>query len=184
MHFRLSDEHIAILTKYQTDHKLANMTEALEQILLSPFSKVADSELASGASDLFPCNQRLELKDQLYCVVPASLSRTPKIGDTSREICNICQSIRKNLPATAKMTQTQTETADSACQMTAPGESLERNRDPSDSTRKNAGMLWCPEGLWVFANKCDKCRELKYSVWYECQKEKLRQKGEQARQPI
>lgn len=170
-HFRLSDDHYAILEKYAQDHKLDNTTEALEQILsLSPKKPTTS---ASGASDLLPCRQRVTVEDKLSCMNPPTLYRKVKIAKINPEICRACQVLSKNLPDKYEVKETPTE------------ETFDRGRepvtDPSRSDMNKAGMVWCPEGLWVFPLKCDKCRETQFRQWDTCQRDKLRKKGEQQR---
>lgn len=178
-HFRLSSEHIAVLAKYQQDHKLASMTEALEQILNS-LSFLPDKVL-SGASDLLPCKQRVTIANELSCMNPPTLYKKVKITEITPEICRACQVLSKNLPTKYEMTQPQTLEASVSTSDPAGQDSFERVRDPANIEQMRSGKVWCPEGLWVFPNKCDRCKERTYAHWYDCQKEKFRKRGEQER---
>jgi hypothetical protein len=167
VNFRLSNEHIAILTTYQAGHSLANTTEALEQILNALLSPSVEQKEASSsrASDLLPCRRRIEFEEKYLCV-----NRPPKAVELlSLEICNVCKAVNVGLEDRTKVDVPTEETFD-------------RGREPvRDPNRKDMpkDMTYCPEGLWVLKDKCPKCRQRNYAVWYECQKQKYRQKGEQ-----
>jgi len=176
-HFRLSESAISGLAKYAQEHNHKNTTEALEQILSDMGHLLSKVVSSSGAPDLLPCNQRRTINNIDYCIIPATLSRGPKtIEIPSPLVCEVCQSIRRNLPS--KTLQTQTERALPAPSATTPEESFERNSDPSNVSRKENGQLWCPDGgYWVFPKKCEMCQDKTYPRWYECQKQQLRKKG-------
>ena len=168
--FRLSDEAIQTLQKYTSDHSLQNTTEALEKILsdlLSP--RKSEGVFASGASDLLPCKQRVTIADELTCMNPPTLYKKVKISEISPEICRACQVLSHNLPEKYEVKETpREETFDRARQPVT---------DPNRTDMKTAGMVWCPEGMWVFPAKCDACRARNSGYWLNCQREKLRQKG-------
>jgi len=181
--FKQTEEVWAILDKYALDHKL-DKTEALEQILnhlLSPQNS-SEGNAASGASDLLPCKQRFvmirgENIGSWECINPPTLFRKLKRTDVDAEICSLCQKIMKarqyNFPERTEIASPPTE------------ETFDRGRQPvTDPTRtdmKTAGMVWCPEGMWVFPAKCDRCRAKNSGYWLNCQKQKLREKGEELR---
>jgi hypothetical protein len=114
---------------------------------------------------------------------PPTLYKKVKITEITPEICRACQILSKNLPdqdkGFDKYAPKQTPTPEQTLTVTeSPEELQKRNTDP---THTRNGMIWCPEGLWVFPSKCDTCKVKTYAAWYECQKQKLRQKGEQQR---
>jgi hypothetical protein len=166
--FRLSDEDYGILEKYAQGHSLPNTTEALEQILtglLSPVDPIKEPS-SSGASDPLPCRRRIEFEEKHLCV-----NRPPKAVELlSLEICNVCKAVNVGLEDRTKV-EVPTE------------ETFDRGRQPITNPKTDmtkAGMRYCADGgLWVFAKKCEMCRAKNYAVWYDCQKQKYRQKGEQ-----
>lgn len=168
--FRLSDEHYAILEKYAQDNKLDNTTEALESILQNlPPKALEPNATHSGASDPLPtCYKRIEFQGHHLCV-----NRPPKaVQLVTVEICNVCKAFKIGLGNNTKIPTEET---------------FDRGRkpitDPNNPEMKKAGMAWCPEGLWVFVSKCGICRVKAFGKWDSCQREKYRQKGEQARHP-
>lgn len=168
--FRLSDEALANLQKYTSDHKLENTTEALEQILSETKAPEPSPSKTSGASDpLLKCRRRILLEGDYLCV-----NKPPKAVELlSLEVCNVCKSLGIGLRDSTKIDIPTEETFDRGRQPVT---------DPTRTDMKTAGMVWCPEGMWVFPAKCDRCRAKNSGYWLNCQKQKLREKGEQQRQ--
>jgi hypothetical protein len=82
--FRLSDEAVATLTKYQQEHKFKTLTEALESyVLRKPEPEITiDSETKDN-----PCSRRIIISNDHYCV-----NRPPKaVKLLSLDICAVCK---------------------------------------------------------------------------------------------
>jgi hypothetical protein len=170
---RISESAFTNFENYMKTHSL-DKTEALEQILRNLLSPLSESA-SPGASDLLPCKQRIGTDPNMACLNPPTLYRKVIITEINPEICRACQVLSKNLPEKYEVKETPAQ------------ETFDRPRepcsDPSNSTRKNAGMVWCPEGLWVFPLKCEKCRERSYAVWFDCQKQRYKRLAQDKQAP-
>jgi hypothetical protein len=183
--FRLPDEALVNLDAYMQSHSFKTRTEALEQILLhllSPSASLTASsnmvkdDQKSSASDSLPCKQRITIDQVTYCINPATERHKVKITEIpDPAVCQACQYINKDLKG-----QTITEPPE----LTTTEIIREKIHDPNCKEATKDGMIWCPEGQWVFPKKCERCKTSFFKAWYDCQVEKLKKKGETLRGQI
>jgi hypothetical protein len=137
---------------------------------------MAKDDQTASASDSLPCKQRITIDKTTYCINPATERHKVKITEIpDPAVCQACQYINKDLKG---QTITQPPELNNTEIIRA------KIHDPNCTEATKDGMIWCPEGQWVFPRKCDRCKTSFFKAWYDCHVEKLKKKGETLRGQI
>lgn len=110
-------------------------------------------------ADLPHCRKRQIIDGTPFCVYKAPFK---KDLDEHLNVCLACEASK--LPAAAQPIPENIQKP-----------AVETIRNPEI---KHEGMTYCTYGgLWVFPEKCSKCRQQSLPTWQDCQREKYKKRG-------